>query len=220
MTKRDEEWSNSEICIMFAYCVFFYIVGVFLLYFKVLYGLGFVFVSTLLFVPTLIEARKKIRRYWKKVRMEKLRKNQETVIIGGIPQDHHHKKKKKSDIFDYYVPIIDDNTSKGKMMKELGLWYEKSKKTISFEEKEPVNTTKSPIPGRTYRQLSKLFDALNHYKRIRIAHQANIGAGHHGDSIKKMLKAEAKRRGLDITVTEKGKDVIISMPKRSEKRVV
>ena len=217
MTKRNEEESNSEIYIMVIYCIFLYAVGVALLYFKALFGLGFILVSTLFFVPTLIEARKKIRGYLKKRRIEKLRKNRETVVVGGTPQEHHHKKKRQPDVFDY--PGINGATSKGKMMEELGLWYDKPAKRFSFEEKETIEPTKSSTPGRTYRQLNELFDALNYRKRIRIAHDANIGSGHHGNSIRKMVETEAKRRGVYITVIEKGKDIIIEM-KRSKKRVV
>ena len=202
---------------MFIYCIIFYAVGILLLYFKVLFGFGFVLVSTIFFIPALIEARKKIRIYRKKRRTEKLRRTQETVIVGGIPQEHHKKKKLQPDVFDY--PGINGATSKGKMMEELGLWYDKHAKRFSFEEKKEEEPTRSGTIGRGYRQLNELFNALNYRKRIRIAHDANIGSGHHGDSIKRMVETEAKRRGLYITVIEKGKDIIIET-KRSNKRVV
>jgi len=93
-------------------------------------------------------------------------------------------------------------------MRELGLFYEKKEKKVSFARKiiEPV---KSSTPNRTYSQLNELFEALTYRKRIRIAHHANIGSGHHGGSIRKMVKAEAKRRKINITVRMKGKDLII-----------
>ena len=61
MTKRNEERNNSTVCIMLAYCIFLYALGIVLLYFKMLLGLGLIFISTLFFVPTLGEARKKRR---------------------------------------------------------------------------------------------------------------------------------------------------------------
>ena len=206
MTKREVEWSNREIYIMFIWCIFFYALGVLLLYFKVLSGLGLVFVSTLFIIPTLIEARKKIRRYLKNRRIDKLRKTRETFIVGGEPQEHH-KKKKQPDVFDY--PWFDDETSKGKMMEELGLFYKKRTKKVPFTETNIAEHTKSTTPNRTYSQLNALFNALNRRKKIRIAHDANIGSGHHGGSIKRMVEAEAKRRGIDISVRMKGKDIII-----------
>lgn len=89
MTKRKEEENNTELCIMLAYCIFFYVLGTLLLYFKVLFGLGLILVATLFFIPSLTEANKKIKRYLKEQRGEKLRRTRETVIIGGIPQKHH-----------------------------------------------------------------------------------------------------------------------------------
>ena len=105
--------------------------------------------------------------------------------------------------------MIDDSISKGTVMRELGLFYEKKQKNISFLEKEITEPTKVSNPNRTYSQLNKLFEALTYRKRIRIAHNANIGSGHHGSSIRKMVKTEAKRRGVNITVRMKGKDIII-----------
>ena len=178
-----------------------------MLYFKVLFGLGLVFVSTLFFIPTLGEANKKIRGYLKERRIEKVRRTRETVIVGGTPQKHHKKKKQREPV---ECPVINDSISKGSMMRELGLFYEKKpflKKKSSI--KEIAELTKTSNPNRTYSQLNELFDALNYRKRIRIKHDANIGSGHHGSSIKKMVEAEAKRRGIDISVRMKGKGLII-----------
>lgn len=209
MTRKKEEWSNGEVCFVSAYCVSLYIVGaILLLYFKVLFGLGFIIAATIFFIPALIEAKKKVAGYTKKRRIERLRKTRETIIVGGTPQKHHKKKKNQQQDHPINYPIIDDFVSKGKAMHELGLFYEKKKKKVSsLKIVEPVKS--SSVSGRTYRQLNKLFDALNDHKRIRIAHHANIGSGHHGGSIKKMVKAEAKRRGVYISVRTKGRDVII-----------
>ena len=189
---------------MLAYCIFFYALGIILLYFKVLFGLGLVFVATLFFIPSLTEANKKIRGYLKERRTEKLRRTRETVIVGGTPQKHH-KKKKQQEPNKY--PVINDFISKGSVMRELGLFYEKKQKKDIVT--ETIEYEKSTNPNRTYSQLNELFEALTYRKRIRIAHHANIGSGHHGNSIKKMAKAEAKRRGVNITVRMKGKDLII-----------
>ena len=204
MNKRKEEWNNRETCFMLAYCIFFYALGIILLYFKVLFGLGLVFVATLFFIPSLTEANKKIRGYLKERRTEKLRRTRETVIVGGTPQKHH-KKKKQQEPNKY--PVINDFISKGSVMRELGLFYEKKQKKDIVT--ETIEYEKSTNPNRTYSQLNELFEALTYRKRIRIAHHANIGSGHHGNSIKKMAKAEAKRRGVNITVRMKGKDLII-----------
>ena len=203
--KRKEEWNNRETCFMLAYCVFIYALGVLLLiYFKVLFGLGLILVATMFFIPALIEANKKIRGYLKERRAEKLRQIRETVIVGGTPQKHH-KKKKQQEPNKY--PAINDFVSKGGVMQELGLFYEKKQKKDTITEiTEPIKTSN---PNRTYNQLNELFEALTYRKRIRIAHHANIGSGHHGSSIRKMVEAEAKRRGLNITVRMKGKDLII-----------
>ena len=204
MTRNKEEWGNREISFMLTYCIFFYILGSLLLYFKVLFGFGLIIVSTLFFIPSLIEAKKKVRRYLKERRIEKLRRTRETVVVGGTPQKYHKKKKQHEVV---KCPVIDDFISKGSVMRELGLFYEKKQKN-TFAEKviEPV---KASNPNRTYRQLNKLFESLAYHKKIRIAHHANIGSGHHGGSIRKMVKAEAKRRGINITVSMKGKDIII-----------
>lgn len=189
---------------MLAYCILLYALGTLLLYFKSLFGLGLVFVSTLFFVPTLGEAKKKLAEYTKKRRIKKLRRTRETVIVGGAPQKHHKKKKQQLELVTY--PTTDDSVSKGRAMRELGLFYEK-KKPKNFEEKF-VEPTK--VSGRTHTQLNELFNALAYRKRIRIAHDANIGAGHHGGSIRKMAEAEAKRRGVHISIRMKGKDAIIT----------
>ena len=204
MNKRNEEWNTRETCFMLVQCIFLYALGVLLLCFKVLFGLGLILVATLFFIPSLTEANKKVRGYLKKRRAEKLRQIRETVIVGGTPQKHHKKKKQREPI---KCPTSDDFVSKGKAMRELGLFYgKKQKKDTVTEITEP---TKTSNPNRTYSQLNELFDALNYRKRIRIAHDANIGSGHHGSSIKKMAEAEAKRRGIDISVRMKGKDIII-----------
>jgi len=206
--RRNEEWTKHEICFMLAYCVLVYILGVLLLYYSVLFGLGLVFVATLFFIPALSEAKKKLAEYAKTRRIEKLRKTRELIIVGGTPQKHHKKKQRHELAVEY--PTIDDFVSKGKLMRELGLSYEKKKQKqkVSFTE-TTVEHTKSPIPGRTYRQLNGLFDALDYYKRIRITHDACIGSGHHGGSIKRMVEAEAKRREVSLSVRMKGKDIII-----------
>lgn len=216
MTKRNEEWSTREICFVFTYCIPFYALGVLLLYFKVLFGFSFILVSTLFFIPALIEARKKIRRYLKKRRTDKLRKNQKTVIVGGTPQEHHKKKKREPDVFDYYVPVIDDVTSKGKMMEELGLWYEKPVKRFSFEEKEEEVVT--PQNRERANKLDAIFEYLEAFGKVRFSYQSHVG-DLRGKSIGRFVKTEAKRRGLDVTVKDKGKDVIITM-ERSPKRIV
>ena len=202
--RRNEEWTNHEICFMLAYCVLFCILGVLLIYFRVLFGLGVILVATLFFVPTLKEAKKKLAEYAKTRRIENLRKTRELIIIGGTPQKHH--KKNKHEPVEY--PTIDDFVSKGKLMRELGLSYEKKNPKVSFTE-TTVEPTKLSVPGRTYRQLNGLFDALNYYKKIRITHDACIGSGHHGGSIKTMVEAEAKRREVSLSVRMKGKDIII-----------
>ena len=213
MTRRKEEWGNRETCFMLACCVLFYIFGILLLYFKVLFGLGLIFVATLFFIPALIEAKKKAIGYFKERRIEKLRKTRETIIVGGTPQKHHKKKRQHEYVI---YPTIDDSISKGKAMRELGLFYEKKQKKVSFV--EIAEPTKSSTPNRTYSQLNELFEALNYHKRIRIKHDANIGSGHHGGSIRKMVEAEAKRRGLsNVSVKQKGKDIIISMSKSTER---
>lgn len=204
MTRRKEEWNNTETSFMLAYCVFLYVLGIILLYFKVLFGLGLIFVATLVFIPGLTETKKKVKRYLKERRAEKLRRIRETVIVGGTPQKHHKKKKKHEPV---KCPAINDFISKGTMMRELGLFYgKKQKKDTITEIAEP---TKTFNPNRTYSQLNELFEALTYRKRIRIAHHANIGSGHHGSSIRKMVETEAKRRGINITVRMKGKDLII-----------
>jgi len=204
--RRNEEWTKHETCFMLAYCVLFYILGVLLLYWGVLLGLGFIIVASLVFIPSLSEAKKKLAEYVKTRRMEKLRKTREVIIVGGTPQKHHKKKQKHELVVEY--PTIDDSVSKGKVMRELGLSYEKKKQKVSFTETTPKHT--KSVPGRTYRQLNDLFDALDYYKRIRITHAARIGsAGHHGSSIKKMVEAEAKRREVSLSVRMKGKDIII-----------
>lgn len=201
---------------MFICCIFLYGVGVLLLYFKVLLGLGFVFIPTLFFIPTLIEARKKIRIYLKKRRTEKLRKNRETVVIGGIAQEHHHKKKKQPDVFGY--PIIDDETSKGKLMQELGLWYDKPAKRSSFGEKEERVATLQKHERTN--KLDAVFDYLKMFGKIRFSYQSHVG-NLRGADISKSVLREAKRRGLsNVTVKQKGKDAIISMRERSGKEVV
>ena len=204
MNKRKEEWNNRETCFMLAYCIFFYALGIILLYFKVLFGLGLIFVATLFFIPALGEAIKKVRGYLKERRAEKLRRTRETVIVGGTPQKHHKKKRQHEYVI---YPIIDDSISRGKAMRELGLFYEKKQKKDTVT--EITEPTKTSNPNRTYSQLNELFEALTYRKRIRIAHHANIGSGHHGNSIRKMVEAEAKRRGVNITVRMKGKDLII-----------
>ena len=205
MTRREEEWCNREICTMLILCIFLYALGVVLLYFKVLFGLGLVFVSTLFFIPALGEAKKKLKGYLKERRAKKLRKARETIIVGGTPQKYHKKKRQQGYVI---YPTIDDSVSKGKAMRELGLFYEKKQKKVSFTEKV-IEHTKSSTPNRTYTQLNELFEALKYHKRIRIAHDANIGSGHHGGSIKRMVEAEAKRRGVPISVRMKGEDIII-----------
>ena len=89
MTRRNEEWSNSETCFMLIGCALLYILGLLLFYFKVLFGFGFVIAASLFFIPALTEAKKKVRRYLKERRTEKLRRTRETVIVGGTPQKHH-----------------------------------------------------------------------------------------------------------------------------------
>ena len=204
MTRRKEEWNNRETCFILAYCIFFYVLGIILLYFKVLFGLGLIFVATLFFIPSLTEANKKVKGYLKERRAEKFRRTRETVIVGGTPQKHHKKKKKREPV---KCPAINDFISKGSVMRELGLFYEKKQKKGTVT--EITELTKTSNPNRTYSQLNKLFEALTYRKRIRIAHHANIGSGHHGNSIRKMVEAEAKRRGVNITVRMKGKDLII-----------
>lgn len=206
MTKRkSEEWNNREIWFMLTYCILCFISGVILLfYFDVLIGLGVVLISAIFLIPSLIEAKKKVGNYLKERRAEKLRRIRETFIVGGTPQKHHKKKKQREHV---KCPTIDDFISKGTAMRELGLFYEKkSKKVTIMKMREQI---KPSAPSRTYRQLNGLFDALNYRKRIRIAHQANIGSGHHGDSIRKMVETEAKRRGVSISVRMKGGDLII-----------
>lgn len=207
MNKRNEEWSTRETCFMLVQCIFLYAFGILLLYFKVLLGLGLVFVATMFFIPTLSEAKKKLAEHAKKRRIKKVRRTRETVIVGGTPQKHHKKKKKREPT---KYPTINDSVSKGSMMRELGLFYKKKPflKKKSFI-KEIAELTKTSNPNRTYSQLNELFEALTYRKRIRIAHHANIGSGHHGNSIRKMVEAEAKRRGVNITVRTKGKDLII-----------
>lgn len=204
MNKRKEEWNNRETCFMLTCCIFLYVLGIILLYFKVLFGLGLILVATLFFIPSLTEANKKVKRYLKERRAEKLRRIRETVIVGGTPQKHHKKKKKRELV---KCPVINDFVSKGKVMRELGLFYEKKQKKDTVT--EITELTKTSNPNRTYSQLNELFEALTYRKRIRIAHHANIGSGHHGNSIRKMVEAEAKRRGVNITVRMKGKDIII-----------
>ena len=215
MNKRNEAWNNRETCFMLAYCILFYILGVLLLYFKVLFGLGLIFVATLFFIPALIEAKKKAIGYFKKRRIEKLRKNRETIIVGGTPQKHHKKKRQHEYVI---YPTIDDSISRGKAMRELGLFYEKKQKKVSFV--EIAEPTKSSTPNRTYSQLNELFEALNYHKRIRIAHHANIGSGHHGGSIRKMVEAEAKRRRVSISVRAKGKDIIIELTRENKRKII
>ncbi len=190
---------------MLTYCILCFISGVILLfYFDVLIGLGVVLISAIFLIPSLIEAKKKVGNYLKERRAEKLRRIRETFIVGGTPQKHHKKKKQREHV---KCPTIDDFISKGTAMRELGLFYEKkSKKVTIMKMREQI---KPSAPSRTYRQLNGLFDALNYRKRIRIAHQANIGSGHHGDSIRKMVETEAKRRGVSISVRMKGGDLII-----------
>ena len=212
MIRRNEECSNFETCFMLAYCIFLFALGILLLYFKVLFGLGLVFVSALFFVPTLGEAKKKLAEHTKKRRIAKLRRTREVVIVGGTPQKHHKKKKQLESVT---YPITDDFVSKGRAMRELGLFYEKKQRNVSFVEKV-VEPTKSSVSGRTYRQLNELFNALGCRKRTRIAHDANIGAGHHGGSIKRMAEAEAKRRGVSISVRAKGKDMIITTQNKAK----
>ena len=210
MSKRKEEWSKREIIFMLTYCVLFYVLGVILLYFKELFGLGFIFVTTMFFIPVLTEAEKKVGDYLKERRKEKLRRNRETVVVGGTPQKRHKKKRHRGYVI---CPSIDDFVSKGKAMRELGLFYEKKRKKVFVIEKEIVEPAESSTPNRTYNQLNELFDALDYRKRIRIAHHANIGAGHHGGSIRKMVETEAKRRGVNSTVIMKGRDIIIESGK-------
>ena len=188
------------------WCILIYIGGVLLLviFQDYLFPLGLFFIATLFIIPTLIEAKKKLTEYAKKRRIEKLRKTRETIIVGGTPQKHHKKKRQQGYVI---YPTIDDSVSKGKVMRELGLFYEKKQKKVPIT--AIAKPTKPSTPGRTYRQLNELFDALNYHKRIRITHHANIGPGHHGGSIKRMVEAEAKRRGVSISVRVKGKDIII-----------
>ena len=207
MTKRNsEEWNNRETCFMLTYCTLCFISGVILfLHFDVLIGLGVILIATIFLTPSLIEAKKKVGNYLKERRAEKLRRTRETFIVGGTPQKHHKKKKQREPT---KCPVIDDFISKGKAMRELGLFYEKKEKKVSFTKIADLQI-KPSTPSRTYRQLNGLFDALNYRKRIRIAHQANICSGHHGDSIRKMVETEAKRRGVSISVRMKGGDLII-----------
>ena len=217
MTKKEEEWTVHDIVVICALCCLCYGAGIVLLYIKSLLGLGLIIIPTLFIIPALIEAKKKLKNYLKERRRIKRLLDSEQIIIGGTPQKHHKKKKREPDVFDY--PSINDETSKGKLMEELGLFYEKRTKKASFTETDIEEHTKSTTPNRTYSQLNELFDALNHRKRIRIAHDANIGSGHHGGSIKRMVEAEAKRRGVSISTRMKGKDIVIEM-ERSPKRVV
>ena len=207
MTKRkSQEWSNHEIRFMVSYSIMCFISGVILLlYFDALIGLGVVLISAIFLVPTLIEAKKKVENYLKERKVEKLRRTRETFIVGGTPQKHHKKKKQREPA---KCPVIDDFVSKGKVMQELGLFYEKRGKKVT-DTKIAELPIKPSAQSRAYRQLNELFDALKCRKRIRIAHQANIGSGHHGDSIRKMVETEAKRRGVSISVRMKGGDLII-----------
>lgn len=206
MTKRNsEEWNNRETCFMLIYCTLCFISGVILLlYFDALIGLGVILIATIFLIPSLIEAKKKVGSYLKERRAGKLRRTRETIIVGGTPQKHHKKKKQREHV---KCPTIDDFISKGKAMRELELFYEKKRKKVT--DTKIVEHIKTPTPSRAYRQLNELFDALKYRKRIRITHQANIGSGHHGDSIRKMVTAEAKRRGVSISVRMKGGDLII-----------
>lgn len=204
MIKRKEEGNKRELCIMLTYCISLYILGALFLYIKSLFGLGFIFVATLFSIPELMEVKKKVNGYLKERRAEKLRRTRETIIIGGTPQKYHKKKKQRELL---KCPAINDFVSKGKAMRELGLFYEKKQKKVPITKiAEPIKPT---IQGRTYSQLNQLFDALTYHKRIRIKHDANIGSGHHGGSIRRMAEAEAKRRGINITVRMKGKDIVI-----------
>lgn len=207
MTKRkSEEWNNRETCFMLTYCILCFISGIILLiYFDVLIGLGVILISAIFLIPSLIEAKKKVGSYLKERRAGKLRQIRETFIVGGTPQKHHKKKKQRQPA---KCPVINDFISKGTAMRELGLFYEKKSKKVTFAKIAELQI-KSSAQSRAYRQLNELFDALKYRKRIRIAHQANIGSGHHGDSIRKMVETEAKRRGVSISVRMKGEDIII-----------
>lgn len=201
--KDKDEWSVGGVVILLAWCIVFYVLGFIILFlFQFwLFSIAFFLVPTIIIIPVLIEAKKKIGKYVKRVK--KNRKKTVTVVVGGIPSGH--KRKHKQEITSF--PVINDEVTKGKLMQELGLWYEKSKKTFSFEEKN--TEPKSSIPGRTYRQLNELFEVLKYRKRIRIARHANIGSDHHGSTIRKMLETEAKRRGVCLSIKMKGKDMII-----------
>ena len=216
MTKKEEEWTVHDIVVISAMCCLCYGTGIVLLYIKSLLGLGLIIIPTLFIIPALIDAKKKLKNYLKERRRIKRLLDSEQIIIGGAPQKHHKKKKWQPAVFDYPI-IIDDETSKGKMMQELGLWYEKPAKLVSFEEKK-VNTVTSQKHERT-NKLGTIFDTLEAYGKIRFSYQAHVGALR-GKDIGRFVKIEAKRRGLDVTVKEKGKDVIISMAKRSGKTVV
>lgn len=217
MVKKEEGWTNRDTCTFMVMCVLFYAAGLYcLLYLKSLFGIGFILVSSLISIPTAIELYRKSIEYAENRRREKLRNNRKTIVVGGVVQGERvHKHKRQTDISDY--PLINDETSKGELMRELGLWYEKARGSISFEERKSVEPTRSPTPtlGRTYRQLNELFDALNYHKRIRIAHNANLSSNHHGSSIKKMLEVEAKRRGVEVLLKQKGNDLIISKRKEA-----
>ena len=214
MAKKEEEWTVHDIVIISVIGCLSYGAGIVLLYFKSLLGIGLIFVPTLFIIPALIEARAKIKRYLKEKRRIKRLLNSNPVIVGGVAQGHHKRKKQQPETFD--CPVINDEASKGKLMRELGLWYEKPAKSSSFEEKKVDVVT--PQKHERMNKLNAIFDYLETFGRIRFSYQAHVG-NLRGADIGKSVKTEAKRRGLDVTVKDKGKDVIITM-KRSEKRVV
>ena len=214
---------NDSVIFELVWCILIYIAGIFsLVIFKAyIFSLALFFVATLFIIPTLIEAKKEydefIKRYKKRIRKIK------TVIIGGLPS----KKKKHKEItitkeitkgvFSHFSP--EKAHAKGEVMREFGLFYDNKPQgeKIDEDKKEGVKEVEKHSLERMTK-FDVLFSELEAFGKIRFSYQAHVGK-FRGADIGKFVLIEAKRRGLsNVSVKQKGKDIIISMPKSTEKK--
>lgn len=176
---------------------------------------GLIF-AVILFLPkTIFELRRHIRAYLNERIKAKLMHN--TVIIGGVRGDkHRHKRiqepRTQKVLGQYQRQIL---SSKGDIMRELGIPYEKPIKKVNAEAIKPdIKDEKSYAIWTEHQRIHpkalELIRMTEEKGRVIIKEGGGV-SGHHGNTLGALIESAIKRLDTNVELARKGNDLILTL---------
>lgn len=210
MTKNDDDRLHIFLCFVAIIESFVLYASSYVLFAASQYALAtaFFIFSTCFFLPPVISLCMRFLAYLRARKLSRVKID--TIVIGGISSGKKKRRPSTSAPEERYHST-GDVVTKGSVMRELGLSYNRvvSPGNPGISEASESVASSGPLVGDS-NILKDFYDELRDKGHIQISHQAHYKRLR-GADIGKRLEHAARRDGLDVSVRNKGKDIVVSL---------